>query len=62
MKQKEIIDQMAAGGYILNQMLIQPNRRAHPHKISDRQIKALENKGLVTKTVGYDKLQTYRLK
>lgn len=62
MKQKEILEQMAAGGYILNHMLIKPDRRAHPDKISDRQIEALENKGLVTKTVGYDRTRTYRLK
>ncbi|MGB3298395.1 MAG: hypothetical protein WBA76_09005 [Phormidesmis sp.] len=62
MKQKEILEQMADGAYILNHMLIQPNRRAHPDRISDRQIKALDNKGLLDKTVGYDRMRTYRLK
>ena len=62
MKQKAIIQQMEAGGYILNNMFIKVDGTCHRDRIRVRQIQALKAKDLITETIGYDKIRTYRLK
>lgn len=62
MKQKAIIQQMEAGGFILNNMFVMCDGTAHRDRIRARQIQALKSKDLVTETIGYDRMKTYRLK
>lgn len=62
MKQEQIIQTLADGGRIINNILLKPDRTPHKDRISDRQIQALEVKDLVQKIVGYDNTRTWQLK
>ena len=62
MKQKELIAQMQAGGFIMNNSFVNPDGTPRRARITQRQIAALERKGLIKKRIGYDGIRTYRLR